>query len=172
MKPIIIFPWGYKGWGNATGQLVKAVDAVERARRFAPPMFVDIRLRREVRAEGFKGDRFRTTVGGNRYEWMKTLGNEAIANKSGRMRIADPKASADLLLIAQEAAKNQQRILFFCSCKRPKNNTHDVTCHRTEVTRLLLGVAKRESISIEVVEWPGGTPKAQGLVLRQTLIFG
>jgi hypothetical protein len=163
MKPITLFSWGYYGWGNSTKQLIKAVDAVEQARRFEPPFFVDIRLQREVRAEGFKGDRFRSKIGDERYDWMKSLGNQAIASKSDRMKIADPKTSADLLLIAQNAAKHKQRILFFCSCKRPKNNTHGVTCHRTEVTRLLLGVAKKEGISIEVVEWPGGTPKARGM---------
>ena len=56
--PTTLFTWGYYGWGNATSQLVEMVDAVERARGFAPPMFVDIRIRRAVRAKGFQGDAF------------------------------------------------------------------------------------------------------------------
>lgn len=48
-----IFTWGYYGWGNHTPQLLDAVDAVETSRGFEPPMFVDIRIRRTVRAKGF-----------------------------------------------------------------------------------------------------------------------
>jgi hypothetical protein len=50
-----IFTWGYYGWGNATPQLVESVDAVETSRGFEPPIFVDIRIRRNVRAKGFVG---------------------------------------------------------------------------------------------------------------------
>ena len=53
-----VFSWGYFGWGNATGQLVRAADAVERDRGFGSPVFVDIRIRRSVRAVGFNGSAF------------------------------------------------------------------------------------------------------------------
>ena len=50
MTKTTIFTWGYYGWGNATPQLLAAVDAVETNRGFEPPNFVDIRIRRTVRA--------------------------------------------------------------------------------------------------------------------------
>jgi hypothetical protein len=53
MKPITLFSWGYYGWGNASPQLLELVDAIEEKRGFQPPIFVDIRIRREVRAPGF-----------------------------------------------------------------------------------------------------------------------
>jgi len=64
-----LFTWGYYGWGNHTPDLVKAVDAVETSRGFQPPMFVDIRIRRSVRAAGFtarlsKDCGARTDIGG------------------------------------------------------------------------------------------------------------
>ncbi len=50
-----LFTWGYYGWGNHTPSPVEAVDAVETSRGFQPPVFVDIRIRRSVRAAGFTG---------------------------------------------------------------------------------------------------------------------
>ena len=58
-----LFTWGYYGWGNHTPSLVEAVDAVETERGFQPPIFVDIRLRRSVRAAGFTGQAFERLVG-------------------------------------------------------------------------------------------------------------
>lgn len=43
-RSLTIFTWGYWGWGNATENLVEVVDAVERARGYRPPIFVDIRI--------------------------------------------------------------------------------------------------------------------------------
>jgi hypothetical protein len=50
-----IFTWGCDGWGNHTADLAEAVDAVETSRGFQPPIFVDIRIERSVRAAGFTG---------------------------------------------------------------------------------------------------------------------
>lgn len=74
MKPITVFSWGYWDWGNATRELVRAVDAVEAARGFNPPLFVDARFSRSVRAKGFNGNAFAQVVGSARYEWMQGLG--------------------------------------------------------------------------------------------------
>ena len=63
MNQTTIFTWGYYGWGNHTPQLVEAVDAVERSRGFEPPIFVDIRIRRTVRAKGFQGNAFEKLLG-------------------------------------------------------------------------------------------------------------
>ena len=55
MCKTVIFTFGYYGWGNHTPQLIEAVDVVKRSRGFEPPLFVDIRVRRTVRAKGFQG---------------------------------------------------------------------------------------------------------------------
>jgi hypothetical protein len=52
MTSLTMFTWGYDGWGSSTRQLKEAVDAVEQARGFEPPCFVDVRISRGVWAEG------------------------------------------------------------------------------------------------------------------------
>ena len=162
MKRFTIFSWGYYGWGNWTRQLIKAVDAVEETRGFRPPVFVDVRLRREVRAKGFSGAAFAKALREpDRYLWMNALGNEAIADHSlDHMKIADPKAASDLLKIANTAAKEKRRVIFFCSCRYPKHNRDDVTCHRTAVARLVLNAAQKLGTPVEICEWPGGEPQS------------
>ena len=157
VKPITLFSWGYWGWGNSTKQLVKAVDAVEESRGFAPPVFVDIRIRRSVRAEGFRERNFETLLGEDRHRWIRGLGNQSIITHANRMKIADPKSAEELLELALDAADQQRRIIFFCGCPFPKKGGKPA-CHRTAVARLVLTVAKKRRISIEIVEWPGGKP--------------
>jgi len=48
MTRLTLFSFGYYGWGNHTRDLVEAVDTVEASRGFAPPTFVDIRIRRRL----------------------------------------------------------------------------------------------------------------------------
>jgi hypothetical protein len=77
MPPHSIFSFGYYGWGNHTPELVEAVDAVEADRGFEPPLFVDIRIRRSVRAVGFTGPAFERLLGPGRHRWMRSLGRTA-----------------------------------------------------------------------------------------------
>ncbi len=39
-----LFSFGYWGWGNHLKELVAMMEALERFRRFKPPILVDIRL--------------------------------------------------------------------------------------------------------------------------------
>lgn len=157
--PIALFSWGYYGWGNHTRQFVEAVDAVEKRRKFKPSVFVDIRIRRAVRAAGFTGPAFERLLGQKRHRWMKALGNRFIQTRKGeRIQIAEPRAANDLLDLALELRRSKQRLLFFCSCEWPKWDG-EIECHRCTVARLVLDAAKRRKISAEVVEWPGGTPE-------------
>jgi hypothetical protein len=161
-----IFTFGYHGWGNCTPRLVKAVDAVETSRGFEPPIFVDIRIRRNVRAKGFTGNAFEKLLGPQRHRWMKSLGNEFILTRTGPfVQIADPAAADELLDLALDAAGHKQRVLFFCSCQWPRCDG-EIACHRTAVAELVLKAAKRRKESIEIVEWPGGEPKQIDLDLR------
>src|SRR6266853_2050762 len=87
---LTIFTFGYYGWGNHTPQLVESVVAVETSRGFEPPIFVDIRIRRNVRAKGFVGNAFEKLMGPSRHRWMKSLGNKFIQTRTGpAIQIAD-----------------------------------------------------------------------------------
>lgn len=152
MKRITLFTWGYWGWGNSVNKFIEATDAVEAARGYAPPVFADIRIRRSVRAKGFNGNAFEKIVGADRHVWMKDLGNQAVADKTDRMKIANPKAAADLLDLAIKAAKERRRVIFFCACEKPAE------CHRFEVANLVLREAKKRGLDVEIIEWPGGEP--------------
>ncbi len=77
-----MFTWGYWGWGGATRQLVRAFGEAEAMRGYGPPVFVDLRLHRNVRSDGFRGDAFEKIVGQERHVWMPELGNEAVLGKS------------------------------------------------------------------------------------------
>jgi hypothetical protein len=154
-----IFTWGYYGWGNATPQLVEAVDVAETSRGFEPPIFVDIRIRRTVRAKGFQGNAFEKLLGPSRHRWMKSLGNRFIQTRTGPfIQIAEPSAASELLDLALEAAGHKQRLLFFCSCQWPRCDG-EIACHRNTVAELVLQAAQRRGEQIEIVEWPGGEPR-------------
>jgi hypothetical protein len=162
-SPIKLFSWGYWGWGNATHQWVKAVDAIETARDFNPPRFVDIRISRSVRAIGFNGNAFADLVGEERYGHMPALGNQSIVERTGkRIQIKDPAAAELLLDEALAAAKNKRRLIFFCACEYPGPGDN---CHRTVVASLLLKAARRRRLALQIVEWPGGEPQSIDLAV-------
>jgi hypothetical protein len=160
VEPLTLFSWGYWGWGNATARLIQAVDAVEAARGYKPPLFVDVRISRSVRALGFTGRAFEQTVGESRYRWLDALGNLGVQD-GGTMRIKNPAAADTLLDIAEVSASGGQRILFFCSCEVP--GVEENGCHRTTVARLALEAAARRRLHTQVVEWPGGEPRQENL---------
>lgn len=157
MEHITAFSFGYHGWGNATRELVRAVDAVERERGFHPPLFVDCRFNRAVRAKGFVGNAFGELLGPHRYRWMKGLGNEQIGQRDGpRIRIHDPSAARELRDLILAFGRDR-RVIFFCGCPWPKWKGR-TACHRTTIGALLLCAARYKGVRLEVVEWPGGKP--------------
>jgi hypothetical protein len=159
MEKTTLFTWGYYGWGNHTPQLVEAVDAVERSRGFEPPLFVDIRIRRTVRAKGFQGNAFEKLLGQDRHRWMKSLGNKFIQTRTGpNIQIAEPAAADDLLDLAVDVGRRKRRLLFCCSCQWPRCDG-EIACHRTTVAEHVLKAARRRAVPVEVVEWPGGEPR-------------
>jgi hypothetical protein len=106
MKPLTAFSWGYWGWGNHTRDFVRTVDAVERARGKRPPIFVDIRFSRSVRALGFRDSAFQEMVGESRYRWLRKLGNPHIGGIGKRgIRIADASGGDDSLSSCERAAR-------------------------------------------------------------------
>lgn len=164
MRNLTAFSWGYWGWGNHTREFVRAVDAVERARSMRPPIFVDIRFSRSVRALGFRDAAFEETVGKNRYRWFRKLGNDRIRSGRGGIRIADPSGADDLLLLISDAAKDRRRVIFFCACERPCD------CHRALVAGILIKAACRKGTSLTVVEWPGGEPETLELAVSSKVV--
>ena len=135
------------------------MDAVETSRGFEPPIFVDIRIRRNVRATGFVGNAFEKLMGPSRHRWMKSLGNKFIQSRTGPfIQIAEPSAADTLLDLALESARNKQRLLFYCSCQWPMCDG-EIACHRHSVAELVLQAAQRRGAHVEIVEWPGGEPR-------------
>jgi hypothetical protein len=158
MSALQLFTWGYWGWGTSARQLVAAVDAVESARGFEPPVFVDVRWKRQGRAADFVGSRFESLLGGDRYRWLQGLGNKAIDD--GGMEIARPQDAGLLLDLAIAAAEDRRRLIFFCACEFPLNNAGG-RCHRSMVAEVLLAAAKRRGVKAETAEWPEGKPERQ-----------
>ena len=149
-----IFSFGYCGWGSTTKVLIETVDRVEASRGYAPPLFVDTRLRRAVRAEGFRERAFENLLGPARHRWLKALGNRAIAD--GGDWVLDDKRGLDTLLdLAEQARAERRRVVFFCSCGVPPNDCHR---HRLVATALPARAARR-GLDLEVAEWPGGAPQ-------------
>jgi hypothetical protein len=121
MRQVTAYSWGYGGWGTHTKELVASVDAIERSRGRRPPIFVDIRFSRAVRAPGFRGAAFKKTVGRGRYQWLKKLGNAKIGSGHRGVKIVDPTGAVDLLQIVVNAAKKRRRVIFFCACNDAAN---------------------------------------------------
>lgn len=160
MASYTLFMWGYWGWGGTTERLVEAVDVVERSRGFTPPFFVDVRIRRNVRAKGFNGNKFEVLVGQDRHRWMRELGNLWVQTHTGfSVQINKPEAAEELLDMVQALAKKKQRIIFFCWERFPGLEGQPNACHRVTIARLVLEYAARRNVPLEVVEWPGGTPE-------------
>jgi hypothetical protein len=86
---------------------------------------------------------------------MKGLGNEAIREDHGEIRIHRPADAEDLLDAAIEAASENRRVIFFCHCPSPAAAVH---CHRFAVTELLLIAARQRQRIVGIEEWPGGAP--------------
>ena len=158
MAQLSLFTFGYWGWGSETPLLLDVTAAVEQARGFAPPCFVDIRASRSVRAAGFRDSALEKLAGKERYVWMQKLGNKRVAERTdGQAEIIEPDAVEALLDLALERSRRKQRIIFFCACEWP-GTSENPRCHRRMVADLLLSSAKRRHLDVGVGEWPGGEP--------------
>ncbi len=143
------FSFGYWGWGGSPEKLVETVDAIERERGFQPPVFVDVRIRRQARPAVFCSNHFEQLVGVERYRWIPGLGNLCVKEGREGVEIADPDAAKELLAVVQKADKERRRALFYCACEMR------AFCHRDQVAELLLHAAGRQKVPLTVVEWPG-----------------
>jgi hypothetical protein len=161
---VTLFSFGYGGWGTSTAQLVQSLDALERSRGFNPPVLVDIRICRSVRAPGFNGRALERLVGADRYVHIPQLGNRAVMEDTGEaITIADPDAADSLFNLAINERQRTRRIVFFCACLYQLQGGKP-TCHRYEVGSLLLAQS-RERYRPIVAEWPGTEPQVLNLAL-------
>jgi hypothetical protein len=150
---LVAYTWGYSGWGEATRELVRAFDDVERSRGRKPPVFADVRRSRSVRARGFQGGVFGAAAGKGRYHWFPGLGNERIITRAGALRLSRPRDVEKLLeLVLAEAARGR-RVVVFCSCPSPWDAAQ---CHRSLVGEKLLDAARARRLNLWLEEWPGG----------------
>ncbi len=135
---------------------MQATDAVEKSRGFAPPLFIDVRLRRKVRAAGFKDNAFAEVVGKGRYVWLPAMGNKNIDDESAtRAMFAEPTKVSELLELVLDAHEQGRRVIFFCACEQPFDSA---ACHRMIVGDLLLKAAAVHRHDLTIQEWPGGDP--------------
>jgi hypothetical protein len=148
---VTLFSFGYWGCGSATLSLVNAIDAAESQRGFEPPLWVDVRISRSVRAAGFRDGRFEELLK-SRYEWMPDLGNKRVEEGLKGIDIKNPVAAEELLQRALD--RPTRRVIFFCSCEYP------AFCHRKVVGQLVLKYSKQGRAKVTVIEWPGEEPGA------------
>ena len=156
MKRVTAFTWGYWGWGHAAPQFVRAAGALERKRGFKPPVFVDVRLSRSVRAPAFRDRAFERAMGPKRYVWIPKLGNKRF--RTGGMELQDETGARDLLDVIVSASKESKRVIFFCACESPIAVDG---CHRYLARDALLREGKRARMPLTVQEWPGTAPSGE-----------
>jgi hypothetical protein len=166
---ITLFSFGYWGWGTSTEHLVQAFDALERSRDFGPPVLVDVRISRSVRAPGFNNRALEKLVGVDRYVHMPGLGNLAAIHKADTLTIANPADAESLLDQAIRAHDRRHRIVFFCACPFQLQDGERY-CHRYEVGSLLLKESRKRNKQIIVTEWPGTDPEALRLTLPSEVL--
>jgi len=144
-----LFSFGYCGAGSATRALVDAVNEAEALRGFDPPLWVDVRAKRSVRAVGFRNRAFESLLAAQ-HVWMPDLGNSCVEERVDGIRIKNPLAADALLDHALTTPR--RRVIFFCWCEVPAD------CHRRVVAKLVTKAAKRRGVEVNVIEWPGGEP--------------
>lgn len=145
------FSFGYWGWGNKTTKMLEYIDYVEAQKAYKPPFFVDIRIRRSVRAVGFRANNFEKAVGVNRYEHIPELGNQNIIDHKNGVKIKDPSKVSHLLDIIVRSAKENRRVIFFCACEFLE--VPGWRCHRYNISKLLVKEAKKTHIELKISEW-------------------
>lgn len=157
-----VFSMGYWGWGNHAEKLVEIIDLAEKEKGFRPPVFVDIRLRRSVRAKDFQNNNFEKIVGGERYLHLPSLGNANIGTGKRGIRIKSPAEVSTLLDIAVANFMKKRRVIYFCSCEDPKG------CHREVVAKLLVAEARERELNVSTSDWPGGKPCVVELAVNKS----
>ncbi len=144
MKPLI-YLFGYDGWGPHVELMRDTFIKHNNLVRGRGLKWIDTRLRRNVRAPGFRDDMPERLLGKEHYVWINDFGNLAIA-EGGALRIKDiKKGLTQLLSELRQAEKDNYDLMMFCQCDSPD-------CHRYTVADKILHI--EEGRDIEFTEWP------------------
>lgn len=142
MKPIV-YLFGYEGWGPHVRLMKDAFIRHNMLVRGRGLKWVDVRLRRSVRAVGFSGNNPEKILGRGYYSWISDFGNKAIEGGHGIKDIH--RGFLQLQEELHEAEKGNYDLIMFCSCDLS-------SCHRYEVRRQISQM--EEGKGIEFREWP------------------
>ena len=131
-NPVAIFSFGYWGWGNHVPELKMAFLNHNRTYRRRGLFWVDIRIRRNVRAVGFRDDNPQELLGPSRYEHIPEFGNTQILSGGDGVTIKDYRAGLDALKkVIAFSQRNRLDLILFCACADFKH------CHRSNVMEWL-----------------------------------
>ena len=107
MRRITLYQLGILGLGQLSKQVYRSDRRGRSGVRVCPSGLRQHSDQKERQCQGFNGKGFEKIVGAERHVWMKDLGNQAVADNTDRMKIANPKAATDLLDLAIKAAKDR-----------------------------------------------------------------
>ena len=144
-----IFSFGYWGWGSRVKELKRSFLKFNKTTRGRGILWVDIRIRRNVRAKGFNGDKTEELFGAHSYVWMKDFGNVNILDGRNGVTIKNYQAGfSQLCEVVKKAKRQNLDLILFCACECVSE------CHRNNVMRWL----KQKRISGAKVygEFPAG----------------
>ena len=134
---INIYSFGYWGCGGDARGLNRRFQTFNHNTRGRRLFWVDLRIRRSVRAKDFIGDAPRRIFGAANYKWLRTSGIWIFSMESPGVRIKDYEAGLERLLGVFAKAKSRYLdIIFFCACE------HLSGCHRNNVMQWLKETAQ------------------------------
>lgn len=127
-----IYSFGYWGWGSRVPELRRRFLKHNQNTRGRGILWVDIRIRRNVRAKGFNGDNPERLLGKCNYVWLPDFGNEDILSGGTGVKIRNYQAGFHQLCEAVNRAKKANAdLILFCACPNVSE------CHRNNVMRWL-----------------------------------
>jgi hypothetical protein len=168
MKKPMLYTFGYHGWGNQVPLMKKSFIKQNMTVRGRSLRWIDTRIRRSVRANGFNGKRTEELLGVKHYAWIPEFGNSAL--DAGGIRIADFKNGVKRFeQEIEDAQSNNMDIILFCHCEDYDD------CHRKKLIEL---IAKHPIIKMlklcdpKKPEFPSITTSHLDLTRLQDIKFG
>ena len=148
MKPIV-YTFGYDGWGPHVELMKRVFIKYNENFKGKSLRWIDIRLNRKVRAEGFK-EGGKLLKSKKFYCHIKELGNEGI--NEGKIRIANLKEGNKKLEAEIKKAKEENvDLILFCHCEEY------IQCHRKTVVNKTTTKIKKyfyKNKQTKFPEWP------------------
>ena len=125
-----IYTFGYWGYGGDARGLNDRLQIFNQNTRGRGLFWVDLRIRRSVRAKDFIGDAPRRIFGASNYEWIQDFGNLDILEGKQGVSIKNYILGFEKLMgVISKARSGNLDIIMFCACE------HLSGCHRNNVMR-------------------------------------